>query len=203
MAIETPVDWLQPAIDVAFFEHLAKRADLVGLVLVGHGRVRVVPVAQHAQPLELFALVVDLFGGIGAGESLRLRGGQVLAVRLLDLHFDRHAMAIPTGHVRRVEAGEPSALDDDVLQDLVDRVADVDVAVRVRRAVVQDESRAAFRGRANRLVDLALLPIPDPARFPPREIAAHWKRRVGEIERGLVVGFGIVGHKGQTRISMM
>ena len=39
--------------------------------------------------------------------------------------------------------GERLALDDDVLEDLVDRVADVDVAVRVRRAVVQHEARAA------------------------------------------------------------
>ena len=74
-------------------------------------------------------------------------------------------------------------------------MADVDVAVRVRRAVVQNEARATLRGRANRLVDLALLPIANPARFPARQIAAHRKRGVGEIERGLVVGFGIVGHE--------
>ena len=58
------------------------------------------------------------------------------------------------------------ALDDDVLQDLVDGVADVDVAVRVRRAVVQDEARAARARGADRLVDLRALPFlaPSPAR---------------------------------------
>jgi hypothetical protein len=41
-------------------------------------------------------------------------------------------------------------LDDDVLEDLVDRVADVDLAVGVGRAVVQHEARAVqmnIRGR--------------------------------------------------------
>jgi hypothetical protein len=42
------------------------------------------------------------------------------------------------------------ALDDDVLEDLVDRVADVDVAVGVGRAVVQHEARPAL-GEALRI----------------------------------------------------
>ena len=58
--------------------------------------------------------------------------------------LDRQAVAVPAGHVGRVEARHRLGLDHDVLQDLVDRVADVDVAVGVGRAVVQDELRAAL-----------------------------------------------------------
>jgi hypothetical protein len=75
---------------------------------------------------------------------------QVAAVQLLDGVLDRQAVAVPARCVERVEAFQLAALDDHVLEDLVDRVADVDLAVGVRRAVVQDElGRAA--GVAQRL----------------------------------------------------
>ncbi len=195
LAVEAPVDGLQATIDVALLQHLAQRADLVGLVLVRHRRVRMVPVAEHAEPLELLALVVDLLGGVRARQPLRFGGGEILAVRLLDLHLDRHAVAVPARHVGRVEARHPLALDDDVLEDLVDGVADVDVAVRVRRAVVQDEARPALRRRADRLVDLRALPFRHPARLAARKIAAHRERRVRQVERCLVVGLRFVGHQ--------
>ena len=194
MAIEAPVDRLQSAIQVAFFEQLAERANLVGLVAVVHRRVRMIPVAEDAEPLEVLLLPLDLLGRIRAAQPLRLGRRQVLAVRLLDLHFDRHAVAIPAGHVRDIEAGERAALDDRVLQDLVDGVTDVDVAVRVRRTVVQDEARPAARRDANRVVHAIAPPRVDPAGFPAREIAAHRKRRVRQVQRRLVVGAGVVGH---------
>src|SRR3546814_4836671 len=59
--------------------------------------------------------------------------------------LDRQAVAVPARDVGRVEAGQVLRLDDDVLEDLVDRVAEVDRAVRVRRPVVQHERVAAFR----------------------------------------------------------
>jgi hypothetical protein len=115
--------------------------------------------------------------------------------RLLDLHLDRHAVAIPARHVRRVEARQRAALDDDVLQDLVDRVTDVDRRVRVRRPVVQDEARPSGGGLADRAVDVALLPLAHPAGLALGEIAAHRERRVRQVERGLPVGLGRVGHQ--------
>ena len=105
----------------------------------------------------------DLHVRVRTCETLRLGGRQVLAVGLFDLHLDRHAVAVPARHVRRVEPGHRPVLDDDVLQDLVDGMADVDVAVGVGRAVVQHEARASGARLADRLVDLALLPFLDPA----------------------------------------
>jgi hypothetical protein len=69
-------------------------------------------------------------------------------------------------------------------------VADVNVAVGVGRAVVQHEAGASLRGLADPLVELALLPGGDPLRFAPGQVAAHRKRRVGEVEGFLVVGHG-------------
>jgi hypothetical protein len=56
-----------------------------------------------------------------------------------DLVLDGQAVAVPARHVGRVEAGHGLGADDDVLEDLVERVADVDAAVGVGRAVVQHE----------------------------------------------------------------
>src|SRR5690606_40899703 len=57
------------------------------------------------------------------------------------------AMAIPARHVGGVEAGQGARADDHVLDDLVNRVADVDAAVGVGRAVVQDELRTRSEER--------------------------------------------------------
>jgi hypothetical protein len=158
-AVEAPVDRLQAAVDIAFFQQLAEGAQFVGLVGVVHGQVRVLPFAQHAQADEVLALAVDLLQRVGARLGQHFGGRQVLAVLFFDLDLDRHAVAIPARHVRRVVAGQGAGLDHHVLQDLVDGVADVDVAVGVRRAVVQDEFRTAGGSLAHALVDFLVLPL--------------------------------------------
>ena len=84
-------------------------------------------------------------------------------MRLFDLVLDRQAVAIPARHIRRIETSQRLGANDDVLENLVDRMADVDVAVGIGRAIVQHETRAAFRCLANFFVQLFLLPVLDPA----------------------------------------
>ena len=57
-------------------------------------------------------------------------------------------MAVPAGDVIRIVAKHLLAARDDVLQNLIEGVPDVDVAVCVRWAVMQDKFVAAFRCRA-------------------------------------------------------
>ena len=47
-------------------------------------------------------------------------------------------MAVPAGDERSAKSGHRLVFDDDVLQYLIERVAEVDVAVGVRRAVMED-----------------------------------------------------------------
>ncbi|GAB1414255.1 hypothetical protein MASR1M97_29910 [Candidatus Desulfobacillus denitrificans] len=150
---------------------LAEGADLVGLVAEGHRQVGIVPLAQHAEADEVLLLPLDLLGGEGAAQLARLVGGQVLAVQLLDLVLDGQAVAVPARHVGRIEAGQRLRADDDVLEDLVDGMADVDVAVGVGRAVMQHEARSTGRGLADLLVELAALPVGHPLRL------AAWRGR--------------------------
>src|SRR5690606_5429230 len=100
--------------------------------------------------------------------------------------------------------GDGARLDHHVLEDLVDGVAQVDVAVGIGRTVVQDEGRTAGGGLAHALVDFFVLPLLDPARLALGEVAAHREWGVGHIDRifalrllaalGRVILFGI-GHK--------
>ncbi len=103
-AIEAPVHRLQTAEHVACVVDFPQSADFVGLGDRIHRGVWVFPFTENAQAHEVFALFVDLLGGIRAALSLHFLWWQAFAVLFLDLDFDRHAVAIPTGHVWRVVA---------------------------------------------------------------------------------------------------
>src|SRR5690606_40002763 len=70
---------------------------------------------------------------------------------------------------------------------LVDRVADVDVAVRIGRPVMQNEARAPAAGRSDGLVDVVFFPLGNPGGFALGEIPPHGKRGVGQVDRKRVV----------------
>src|SRR5258708_11612350 len=183
-AVEAPVDRPEPAIDVTVREDASEHTDLVRLGLRVHREVGMLPVAEHAQTLEILLVALDLLGGAGAAHALRLLRRQVLAALLLALHLDRHAVACPAGHVGRVKAGQRPRLYNHVLQDLVHRRADVDVAARVRRAVVQHEARPALGDLAQAPVDALVVPLPDPLRLAPCEDAPPPGRAFPAGDRG-------------------
>jgi hypothetical protein len=96
-------------------------------------------------------------------------------------------MAVPTGHVLRIKAGELPCLDDHVLEDLVGRMAHVDLAVRIRRAVVQHEEGLSATGIAQARVAAFLFPLGDPAGLSLGQVAPHRERCVGQVQRVAVV----------------
>ena len=69
-----------------------------------------------------------------------------------------------------------------VLERLVERGADVDVAVRERRAVVQDEDWGARAPPLDRVVEARLLPMGHPRRLALREARPHGKIRPGQLQ---------------------
>ena len=194
-AVEAPVHRLQAAVDEAALDQPLQDADLAGLVAEVHRPVRMLPVAEDADPLEVDHLLGDLLGRVGAALGLHLGARQAAAEFLLDRVLDRQAVAVPARRVARVEAGELARLDDHVLQDLVGRMADVQLAVRVRRPVVEDEARLAVARVAQALVDAFVAPLLDPARLALGQVAAHRERRVREVQRLAIVGrHGRVSH---------
>lgn len=145
---------------VAVADDLAQRADDVGFGFEVHGQVWAIPVAQHARADEVLLLAFNLLGRVLAALLAKLGRRQLLArfaVQLFNLQFDRQAVAVPTRHIRRVEAGHPFRLDDNVFENLVNRVTNVNAAVRIRRAVMQNEGFCPF-GSTNNPVQILFIP---------------------------------------------
>ena len=160
-AVGTPVHRLGALADMAICGDAPQRADDVGLLGEIHRQVGIVPVTEHTQSLEVDTLPVDLLHRVVAARLAELRCTDLvarLADLLLDLQLDRQAMAVPTGHVWRMKAGQQARFHHHVLANLVDRVPHVDVAVGIRRAVVQDEPRPTRAA----LAQLPLLQAPQP-----------------------------------------
>ena len=141
------MDRLLAFVDQPLLHESAERTRDRRLVPEVHRDVGVIPVAEDAEALELFGHHADEPLGVGAAGAAKVGHRHVAALRpqlALDAELDRQAVAVVAGHVRRIEARHRSRLDDEILEDLVEGRAEVDLAVRVRRTVVQHELRSAL-----------------------------------------------------------
>ena len=191
-ARRAPVDGLLAAVEQPFGDDAPEDPHLLGLVRGVHGQVRAVPIPEDAEALELLALDRDV--------ALRVRPAPLADVELgqirfppdlaLDLELDRQPVAVPSRDVRRETPAHRAVLHDHVLQDLVQRVADVDVAVGVRRSVVQDEARAPGVRLEKLVVEAHRLPAAENLGLPLREIRAHRELRTRQVERLAVIHRG-------------
>ena len=108
--------------------------------------------------------------------------------------FNRQTVAVPAGDVLRIKTGELAAFDDHVFQYFVQRVADVQFAIRIRRAVVQHKEWLAVARHAQLFVKALVCPAFGPCRFTLGQVATHGKRCVRQVQGGAVIGGVCVGH---------
>ena len=190
MAVLAPVDRLMAAIDHALIEHGLEGLDVGGVVLVVEREIWVVPVAQDAQALEALALQVDVLDSELVAQLADLGNARLVELLrpelLLDLVLDRLAMAVPAGNVRGLIALHGLVAVDHVLGDLVHRVAQVDGAIGVRRAVVEHEFLVALVLLEHELVDMVLLPALQALRLALRQGRPHGELGLGQVH-GLLV----------------
>ncbi len=130
----------------------------------------------------------DLLGGVGTAQFASLVRAQVLAVGHFDFVLDRQAMAVPTRHIRRIEAGQGLGADDHVLENFVQRMTDVNRAVGIRRTVVKDELRTILANLAQLPVQANAVPALQDLRFALWQAGLHWEGGVRKVKRGFVVG---------------
>src|SRR5262245_57809633 len=162
------------------------------------------PIAPDPQPPKLPSLHVEPVLGVctaflpecdhsaGIGQvRFRLVPGAV--VFFLDLPFDRKAMTVPARHVVGIEPQHLLATRDHVLENLVQRMADMDVTVRVRRPVVENELLASFRRRAELRVKTISLPARQDLRLALRQAGAHGKVSLRQKQRFRIILLGL-GH---------
>ena len=187
------MDGLAAAVDAAVEVELLEDLDVAGLVFRQVGEVGVVPLAAHAQALEALALAVELLGGVLAADLAEGGGVDLLhlfrAELVFNLVLDGQAVAVPAGHVGSVVAAHALVFDDDVLEHLVEGVADVDGAVGVRGAVVQDEGGVVLVGLEDLGVEVHLLPLLEALGLALGQAGLHLEAGLREVHGVLVIGF--------------
>ena len=191
VAMFAPVNGLAATIDSAVEIHLLEDFDVGGLKAGLERQIRMLPIAVDAKALEPLALNIDEalgpfateFAHFGLRKFFHFLGAELL----FHLVLDRLAMAVPARDVR----GEITALgmrfDNEVLEDLVESMADVNRSVRIRRAVMQDERLAIFVLLQNTVIDILLDPLLQALRLVLGQIRAHGEIRLGQVHRVLVI----------------
>ena len=207
-----PHDGLGAAIEQAVAGEGEQFADDLGLGAEIHRRVGVVPVAGAAEALELGALDAQPVGREGAAFGAERVDGDIVlvlalgAILLLDLPLDGQAVTVPAVNVGRVAAEHVLRTGDEILQDLVEGGAEMDVAVGIRRAVVDDEFRPAGGGFALALVEVDPVPAGEPFGLGLGQAGLHGELGLGQEDRVLVdvwlllgLWSGGVGHGSEQR----
>jgi len=199
LAVHAPVDGLEPLVDGPLPDEAPELAHDDGLVGRVQRGVPVHPVAEDPEALEFFALDVDeaqrvlpaapdLLDGIHG--LAHIHAGLIETELEVDLMLDRKAVTVPTRHVHGVVTEHRPRLDDEILQDLVERRPQVDVSVGVGRAVMENPQGPLRGGLANAGVDVHLLPLLEHLRLELGQVGLHRERGLGKVERVLVVHRG-------------
>ena len=110
------------------------------------------------------------------------------AVFFFDLPFDRQAVAIPARHIVGVFAHHLLGTHDHVFEDLVQRMADVQMTVGVGRAVMQHKLLAPFTRGTLKGVHAHLFPTRQGFRLALRQARTHGKFGLRQKYRVFVIG---------------
>ncbi len=190
LVLRAPEHRFQPLVDAAPLHELPELPHDLRFIGMEHREVRVLPVAEHAETLKFFALDLVELLGVVAAEAADGHGIQrllLLAEVFEDLMLDRQTVAVPPRHVGGMEPRHRLGLDDDVLENLVQRVADMDAAVGVGGTVVQQIPRLPAARFLDPVVQPLLLPPGQQLRFPLRQVRLHREIGLGQVQRRLIV----------------
>ena len=188
-----PVDRLQSTVHAACPHEFGQLPENYCLIAIVHGGIRMLPISQYPEPLELISLHVNKAGGILPGQPSLFHHAYRLRLRsqlLVHLELDGQPMAVPAWDIDSVIAHHGPGLDDQVLQDLVQRVAHVDMAVGVRRTIVEDPHLAVSSKLPELTIDPTLLPEAQNFGLALRQVRLHGKGRFRQVESRLVVHHG-------------
>src|SRR4029077_6966664 len=161
-----------------------------GLIAGIHREIGMLPITQDAEPLKLLTLNrVKLLRIIPAefADSRSIERLFLVAKLFEHLMFDRQAMAIPPWHIRHLVACHRLRFDDDVFENLVQRVTDMNSAIGIGRAIVQHIQLPASPRLLNPFVQPFLLPQGKEFRLPLRQVRLHREIGFRQIECRLVI----------------
>src|SRR4051794_29328267 len=163
-----------------------------------HRQVGIVPLTEDAQPFESLFLKLYVLRRVFPALAADVGDRHLRLLRpKLAVDFDLYgqAVAVPARDVGRVEARHRLALDYEVFERFVERVAEMDVAVGVRRTVMEYVLRLSGACFANLTVNAPRFPALEQARLELRQVRLHRELCLWKIDRLFQVsyrGFHIV-----------
>ena len=175
-AMRAPIHGLFALVDISLIGHSTKYANLLRFKAVMQSNVRIFPIAQHTQAFKILTLNIHPFQSEIVAFSAQSQHVQLVAVQaqLLDAGvLDRHTVSIPARNIRSIEAAGIFIFYNDVLQNFIQRRAHVNLAVGIRRAVVQHKFRLAGMQRLLFIINVVFLPEFQKVRFTLRQACAH------------------------------
>ena len=146
---------------VAGFYDRCQRPDHIGFIEKVFGCVGFVPISQNSHASEAGFLQFNLAFSVFAAFFPEGRGIDLVADfadLFLHLVFDGQPVAVPTRNVRGTKARHQTRFDHDVFQNLVDRVAHVEITIGVGRSIVENPQRAVRGFLLNLMVKACFFP---------------------------------------------
>ena len=201
MAVAAPVNGLLGADHVALFHEVGQLAACGGFEFGHHGKIGMLPVAEDAEALEFGLLDFYPLGGVLAADLADHMSGQSLLLALqflFDLVLDGQAVAVPAGYIIGMVALHVPGLNDDVLQNLVEGVAHMDVAIGVGRAVMENIFTERGIRADHGFEGIDIVPVFEPLGLLLDEVCLHGKFCFWQIK-----GFLIVAHCNSWKIKCL
>ncbi len=142
LILDAPVNGSRAFVDVTSFDEACEHARGLRFVVVRHREIRIIPLAEDAEPFEVASLVLQCLGRMLATRTTNRYRRHVCFLRTqfsINVEFDGQAMTVVARHIRRVVAHHRARFNDEVFQNLIHRRAEMDVGVGVRWTVVKNE----------------------------------------------------------------
>ncbi len=175
-ACGAPVDRLLVLVDVPGCQQLAENLDYARLIFRRHCFIGIIIIAENAQALELLHLYFNESLGVLPALPPYLNTWHLLglvAKLTRNVKLNGQAVAVPSGDIGRPVAHHGVVLDNNVFEDLVQGVPQVQVAVGVGRAVMENVSLCPLSRLLDTAVYLFILPFFYNAGFLLREVCPH------------------------------
>ena len=192
----------QPAIERPIHQKLADLPGNRGFRGEIHGRVAIRPITGDTKPDEFLPLYLQPMFGIGAafGAEIqhrhRILVAALIAVFFFNLPFNRQAVAIPAGDVIRIIPRHLRGTIDHILQNFIQRMADMQIAIGIGRAIMQHEALTPLGLGAEPFPQFQAVPACQRIGFALRQIAAHGKAGLRQEDGAAIIAglFGSIGH---------
>ena len=150
------------------------------------------PITNAAQTAELLPLTVEEIQGEVPALVAEFGHGHGVALDALLLNggLDGHTMSIPAGNIRSIAASHVLVADDHILEDLVHGGANVNVAVGIGRAVMENERSLILVPFHHLTVQILAVHLFQHTRFPLCQLGTHGEVGLGQIDGLVVISHG-------------